>query len=220
LRQSQRASPDIGAVTNVLSHKDNPIFWYAVSWSDSRGELQYLVLEYLARTKGWLNVVPGVDHGSHLDVQVSPAGHDHLESLRHGGDDLDSGFCAMWFSDEVKAIWTDAIEPSIKAAGYKAIRIDGVEHNNKIDDEILSNIRRSRFVVADFTGERGGVYFEAGFALGLGRHVIWTVREDALNKVHFDNRQYNFIVWKKDDLGEFAKRLRLRIEATVGSGPL
>lgn len=126
----------------------------------------------------------------------------------------------MWFDDEVKAIWTDVIAPSIKASGYNAIKIDNVEHNNKIDDEILSNIRRSRFVVADFTGERGGVYFEAGFALGLGRQVIWTVREDALKHIHFDNRQYNFIVWKGDNLGEFAKRLRLRIEATVGRGPL
>jgi hypothetical protein len=73
--------------------------------------------------------------------------------------------------------------------------------------------------VADFTGERGGVYFEAGFALGLGRQVIWTVREDVLDKVHFDNRQYNFIVWKSSGLDKFAERLGLRIEATVGRGP-
>lgn len=213
-----KASPDIGAVTFGLDHEGKRAFWCAVSWSSSVDELRYLIREYLAKTKGWL-IDPMGGTGA-LHVQVSPAGYDYLESLRRGGRDLDSGFCAMWFNDEVKAIWTDAIEPSIKAAGYAPIRIDGVEHNNKIDDEILSNIRRSRFVVADFTGQRGGVYFEAGFALGLGRQVIWTVREDALDDIHFDNRQYNFIVWKNDDLGEFAKRLRLRIEATVGRGPL
>jgi hypothetical protein len=214
-----KANPDIGAVTYLMENNTTRDFWVAVSWSTHRNELTYLVREYLVRTKGWLIEVSAGPQ--HLHVQVSAAGYDHLESLRHGGGgDLDTGFCAMWFSNEVRSIWTDAIEPSIKAAGYKAIRIDGVEHNNKIDDEILSNIRRSRFVVADFTGERGGVYFEAGFALGLGRQVIWTVGEDALEKVHFDNRQYNFIVWKPDDLGEFAKRLRLRIEATVGRGPL
>jgi nucleoside 2-deoxyribosyltransferase len=126
----------------------------------------------------------------------------------------------MWFSPQVTHIWSAAIEPAINAAGYHAVRIDGVEHNNKIDDEILANIRASRFVVADFTGERGGVYFEAGFAMGLGLPVIWTVREEDLHAIHFDNRQYNFITWKHDDLSEFSKRLRVRIEATIGRGPI
>jgi hypothetical protein len=74
-------------------------------------------------------------------------------------------------------------------------------------------------LVADFTIQRGGVYFEAGYGLGLGMHVIWTVRSDALNDVHFDNRQYNFIRWEagKWDALEFA--LKNRIEATIGRGP-
>lgn len=46
--------------------------------------------------------------------------------------------------------------------------IGSKEHSNKIDDEIIGEIRRSAFIVADFTGHRGGVYFEAGFAMGLG----------------------------------------------------
>ena len=36
------------------------------------------------------------------------------------------------------------------------------EHINRIGDEIISQIRRSKFLIADFTGHRGGVYFEAG----------------------------------------------------------
>ena len=46
------------------------------------------------------------------------------------------------------------------------MRIDRHEHVNKIDDEIIAEIRRARFVVADFThgdtGGRGSVYYEAG----------------------------------------------------------
>ena len=65
----------------------------------------------------------------------------------------------------------------IEDAGYEAVRIDEKEHTNKIDDEIIAEIRRSRFVVADFTqgkdGARGGVYYEAGFAHGLGIEVIF-----------------------------------------------
>lgn len=211
--------PSIGTALRMNQFTGNPESWCARSWSLNTEELIYLLTIYLTRTKGWLVESAGKMEFDRV-MQIAPNGYDYLEGLRLGGADKASGFCAMWFSPEVTAIWTDAIKPAINAAGYDAVRIDGVEHNNKIDDEILANIRSSRFVVADFTGERGGVYFEAGFAMGLGLPVIWTVREDALSKVHFDNRQYNFIVWKPDDLADFAKRLQLRIEATIGRGPV
>jgi nucleoside 2-deoxyribosyltransferase len=67
--------------------------------------------------------------------------------------------------------------------------------------------------VADFTGHRGGVYYEAGFALGLGRPVIWTCHKDHLTQAHFDTRQYNHIEWS--DSRELRERLRNRILATI-----
>ena len=104
----------------------------------------------------------------------------------------------------------------------EAQRIDRKEHSNKIDDEIIAEIRRSRFVVADFTCERekvrGGVYYEAGFALGLGLPVIWTCRKDCLDYLHFDTRQYNHIVWETPE--ELYARLKARIGAFIGDGPL
>ena len=91
------------------------------------------------------------------------------------------------------------------------MRIDSKEHSNKIDDEIIAEIRRSRFVVADFTSEedkpRGGVYYEAGFAMGLNIPVIWTCRADMIGNVHFDTRQFNHITW--DD----PEDLRVKLEA-------
>ena len=100
--------------------------------------------------------------------------------------------------------------------------MDNVEHNNRIDDEIIASIRKCKFLVADFSVNSGGVYFEAGFAMGLGRPVIWTVgREDQKNEIHFDNRQYlNFIRWNPEKIKELALALKNRIEATIGKGPL
>jgi hypothetical protein len=57
-------------------------------------------------------------------------------------------------------------------------------------------------------------------ATGLGLPVIWLCRKDELEKVHFDARQYNFIVWEDDKLDELSKALQNRIEATIGRGPL
>ena len=92
-------------------------------------------------------------------------------------------------------------------------RIDREEHNDKIDDKIIVEIRRAQFTVADVTGQRQSEYFEAGFAKGLGRPVIWTCREVELAKVHFDTRQYNHVVWATPE--ELRQKLRDRVRATI-----
>ena len=101
----------------------------------------------------------------------------------------------MWFTADLDTAYSDGIVPALAENGYAAVRVDRVPHNDKIDDRILAEIRRSGLMVADFTGNRGGVYFEAGFARGLGLPVISTVHKDHLKDVHFDTRQYNHIVW-------------------------
>ncbi len=85
--------------------------------------------------------------------------------------------------------------------------------------KFLPASKRSRFLVADFTSQRGGIYFEAGYALGLGLRVIWLVRSDKLKNVHFDTRQYNFIQWDNGEWAALQRALKNRIEVTIGAGP-
>ena len=95
----------------------------------------------------------------------------------------------MSFADELKPLYDIGIYPGIRNASYEPVRLDREEHNNKVDDEIVVRIRQCKFLVADFTKDRGGIYFEAGLAMGLDKPVIWTVRKDCIDSVHFDNRQ-------------------------------
>jgi hypothetical protein len=81
-------------------------------------------------------------------------------------------FVAMWFDPEMREAYDSGFKVAIDGSGYSPLRIDRKEHDKKIDDQIVAEIRRSAFVVADFTEHRGGVYYEAGFAHGLGRDVI------------------------------------------------
>ena len=94
-------------------------------------------------------------------------------------------------------------------------------HLNKVDDEIIAEIRRSRFLVADFTCEpgkvRGGVYFEAGFASGLDIPIIWTCKNTSMRDLHFDTRQYPHIEW--NDSTDLYTKLKARIGALIGDGP-
>ena len=106
----------------------------------------------------------------------------------------------MWFDESMLEAWEEGIKPAIKDSGYEPFRIDEPKDVIKIDDRIIAEIKRSRFLVADFTngrdGARGSVYYEAGFAHGLGMPVIFTCRKDLINETHFDTRQYYHVVWE------------------------
>jgi nucleoside 2-deoxyribosyltransferase len=145
-------------------------------------------------------------------------GWQEIERIEQLGAKSSNGFIAMWFDKGRDKVY-DAIHAAIVASGYKPIRVDKVEHVNRIDDEIVAQIRRSKFLVADFTGQRNGVYFEAGFMLGLGRPVIWLCRDHDLKDVHFDTRQYNTVTYTDHEPEKLKSALQYRIEAIMGKGP-
>ncbi len=161
--------------------------------------------------------------------RLTTRGWDYLDSLNSRGGVTLQVFVAMWFSQQMEDAYENGIVPAIKEAGYEPLRIDRKEHNNKIDDEIIAEIKSSKFLVADFTSgttghgndgvhvPRGGVYYEAGFARGLGLDVISTVRSDQVGLVHFDTRQISHVLWK--DPPELRKALFNRIIATIGYAP-
>ena len=149
--------------------------------------------------------------------QILLRGHIAADKLTRRVTQSDKGFVAMSFDQDLKSAYEKGFQVGILNAGYDPVRVDRVEHVNRIDDEIIAQIRAASFVVADFTKHRGGVYFEAGFALGLDLPLIWTCRKDDMKGLHFDIRQYNTIDWEESE--ELATRLQHRIEATVGKGP-
>ena len=188
----------------------------ARGWCRDAAELTFMLQDVLSAELGWLRWSDALG-GSHA-YGLTAKGLLALEAAQ----DVDAvtGFCAMWFDPQVRPFYEQAIAPAIRACGFEPVRLDYTEYNHSIDDEIIASIRRARFVVADLTGHRGGVYYEAGFAHGLGLPVIFMLREDDQACVHFDVRQQNFILWRPDDLPGACRRLTQRIRATLGQGPL
>ena len=152
------------------------------------------------------------------EFYVAPGGWKRITELGRATSDSQQAFVAMWFSGEMDPFYRKGIKPAVEDSGYKVQRIDEKEHINDVRDEIMAEIRQSRFVVADFTGQRGGVYFEAGFAQGLGLPVIWTVRQDQIGDLHFDTRQYSHLFYETPE--ELRVKLHNRIVATIGQGPV
>ena len=199
---------------------------YALAWSEStdRFDVNYL-LDYLEK-KGWLERDPlGPQIGQDVSWRVSVEGHTRVDELQseENAPDSTQAFVAMWFDESMDDAFNRGIEPAVKNAGYKAFKISDKPDVDKIDDEIIGEIRRSRFLVADFThgdgGARGSVYYEAGFAYGLGLPVVRSCRKDIVdrNELHFDVRQHYHVVWETPE--ELRDGLEKRIRALIGEGP-
>lgn len=214
---------DTGIRMTTYSESSN----YLLAWSAStkHEEINFL-LKYLET----LGCVELGSQGPIPNITVLPEGFAHVTEQDSVPSLSQQAFIAMWFDNSMDEAYEKGFERAIREAGYEPLRIDLKEHVNKIDDEIIAEIRRSRFVIADFTARliqhgngdiyeaRGGVYFEAGFALGLSIPIIWSCREDMIEHVHFDTRQFNHIVWTDTD--DLYTKLVNRIRAVIGEGPL
>lgn len=192
---------------------------YAICYA--RNPKEFTELNRVLQAKGL------IDSGKDW-IALTHQGFEHAETLISHIPKSDSAFVAMWFSPEMLTAYDAAIKPAIESeecGKFKAFRVDNHEHNNDITDEIIAGIKACRFMVADMTGYRGGVYYEAGFARGLGKPVIYTCRKDwfdgelprdgkpAKERIHFDINHMNIIVW--DDPEDLKKRIINRIRATI-----
>lgn len=183
-----------------------------LAWAENEDELKFH-LEALSQRRMISFEQTDMEGSYHATLTA-----DGWSEVEHGpAAILPRAFVAMSFSNEMLAAWTDGLKPGIESAGYTAHRVDSEPHVQRIDQKIVADIRTSRFVVVDVTEQKQGAYFEAGLALGFGKTVIWTVREDDLKNVHFDTRQYAHIVW--NDPAHLKETLRDVIVAVLGVGP-
>jgi hypothetical protein len=163
-----------------------------------------------------------VGHSQDTLFYLMPRGWMRVDELQRSDVQSSQAFIAMWFDQSTDEPYKNGLYRAVYDSGYDLRRIDQQHHHlNKVDDEIIAEIRRSRFLVADFTcapgNVRGGVYFEAGFAMGLNIPIIWTCKDSSLRDLHFDTRQYPHIPWK--DSADLYAQLKARIGAVIGDGP-
>ena len=177
-------------------------------------ELSYLLLEYLIKEKKYIEQISGSTY------KITPHGWSYREELRKRDIDSNVAFVALWVNKKTDLLWEKGIKPAVYYAGYEPYRVDKDRKVEKIDNEIFVKILESNFVISDFTGQRPNVYYEAGFAKGLGKKVIWTCkeREIKLKRVGFDIRQYSFLTWEDSSLNEFSEKLYYTILEFVGRG--
>jgi len=217
--KNHESFPEIGEVNK--NNVNELLYLFTSSFAINYTEFDYLLNTFLKDYKNYL--INKSDTASLLTI--SPEGWEHLEEIRFRNLESSIGFIAMRFTNDIIKFCDDYIYTAIKLAGYKPLRInDKDDLKESIDYEIAAAIRSSKFVIADFTYNSYGVYYEAGFARGYNIPIIYTCKDSDFHekdkKPHFDVEHYPFIFWDQGTEKKFVKKLKAWIEATVGHGPL
>lgn len=160
-----------------------------------------------------LKIEPKSRPGMQIECELTIDGWEAVEPHFATGGTPGRCFVATWFDDSMDDVYRLGIHPAVTECAFESIWMKDVETNQGITDRILSEIRLAEFIVADFTGQRQSVYFEAGFARGLGRQVISTCRKDEIEKLHFDTQHLGHIAWTDPD--DLRKRLSNSIRANI-----
>lgn len=153
-----------------------------------------------------------------LRYQITFAGWQYVEELRRGQHESRKAFFASkWGDPQLDRMLIDVLIPAVAQTGFRLFRLDHDPRAGLIDDRMRVEIRTSKFVIADLTHDNSGAYWEAGYAEGLGKPVIFVCEKSvfAESETHFDTNHHLTVVWDEDDLVGTANRLKATIRATL-----
>lgn len=77
----------------------------------------------------------------------------------------------MPFSTDFKDVFS-AISNAAMEAGFSCKKVDDIWNHSTVIQDVFSLIFQSYIVVCDFTGKNPNVFYEAGIAHTLGKHVV------------------------------------------------
>ena len=157
----------------------------------------------------------------YLNVNLSLDGWNQYAAEKRGELSGDYGFLARKFNDpELDNFVHDVLKPTIEeSTGYKLRDMNDVSRAGVIDNIIRIEIRDAKFVLVDLTHDNNGAYWEAGYAEGLGKPVIYlceTVKFDA-KKTHFDTNHCTTVPWSRNDDEDFRSRLTATLRRSLES---
>jgi nucleoside 2-deoxyribosyltransferase len=158
--------------------------------------------------------IVGRDEINIKNLKLTFDGLQYIIDLQEKGQDSNNCFIAMSFSESSLPL-RESIKSAIVKSGYVPVLIDEIhyEADITINDAIIASIKKCKFLVADFTEQRHGVYFETGYALGKDKPVIYMCNSEDFSNTHFDTNHYPHIVYS--DLNELEAKLSTKIDAWI-----
>ena len=116
-------------------------------------------------------------------------------------------FTIMPFTEEFRDVYA-SYAGVCKEFGFNAQRTDESDSGERIIPRILAGIRGAAFVIADVTQPSANVFYEIGFAEGMGRPVIVSAKKDTT--LPFDIADIPVLYWSGQE--ELKEKLRRRVK--------
>jgi len=156
--------------------------------------------------------------GDEASPALSFAGWDHYEKLLRSGQVYRKAFMAMKFGDTaLDNVLENVLKPGAKRAGFDLFKLNDRPKAGLIDNRMRVEIQASDFIVADLTHDNHGAYWEAGYAEGLGKPVIYLCEKSKFEqaKTHFDTNHHHTILWDAESPAACAEEFTATIRATL-----
>ena len=157
------------------------------------------------------NVIKNFEGATFRSVNLTLEGWEQYEAEKRGEFEGNYGFIAMKFGDaKLDPFVKDVVKPTVKeGTGYDLVDMRDVARAGVIDNIMRVQIRDAAFVIADLTHDNYGAYWEAGYAEGLGKPVVYICEKMKFDREesHFDTNHCTTVLWSKDDQEEFKQQL-------------
>lgn len=175
--------------------------------------VQYIVGAMLDR-----GMLSGEQSKEGATVTLSFEGWERVNNLRRRTTEGDRVFMAMAFGNEaLRKVVNDHFKIAVGQAGFNLQTLDEEPVAGSIDERLRVEIRRAVLLVADLSDHNLGAYWEAGFAEGLGKPVIYTCEHATFTNdgTHFDTNHLHTVLWSEDEPKRAAGELKATIRATL-----
>ncbi len=127
-------------------------------------------------------------------------------------------FMAMKFGvAELDGFYEEVLKPTVQKGGYELRDVRETAKAGLIDVRMLVQIQNSDFVIADLSHQNNGAYWEAGYAHGLGKPVIYICEKSKFDEyqTHFDTNHYYTVIWDAENPNACSDELLAVIQNTM-----
>ena len=112
--------------------------------------------------------------------------------------------------DDLNLFVKDVVKPVVKEnIGYDLVDMRDRKKAGILDEIMRGRIRDAKFVIVDLTHDNSGAYWEAGYAEGLDKPVIYICEKEKFKRcgTHFNTNHCATVLWSRDDDKGFRQEL-------------
>lgn len=222
---SQQVMNALRIIGNLIREDFQPLTQLPTDFHSTIGAPNRAFGLKLVRSLIGKGLMSGVDAATFSDpyglanIDLTLDGWEQFEQEKSGQFSSSYGFIALKFGDEIlDPFVSSVIKPGVKTLGFDLVDLRDVARAGIIDNILRAQIRDAAFMLVDLTHENRGAYWEAGYAEGLGKPVIYICERSKFNEhaSHFDTNHCTTVMWSSEKGTEFIRELNATIRRSLG----